>query len=105
MVESANKAMHRVPVLEEARIVRGWAGLYEITPDNHAILGRVPEVEGLILAVGFSGHGFQHGPAVGRVMAEVILHGHSELIDISPVALTRFKEGQLILESLTAFKH
>ena len=78
MVETANKAMHRVPVLEEARIVRGWAGLYEITPDNHAILGRVPEVEGLILAVGFSGHGFQHGPAVGRVMAEVILHGHSE---------------------------
>jgi sarcosine oxidase subunit beta len=104
MFETADKAMHRVPDFEEARIARGWAGLYEITPDNHAILGKVPEVEGLILAVGFSGHGFQHGPAVGRVIAEVILYGHSESIDIGPVALTRFKKGRVIRESLTAFK-
>ncbi len=104
MVETAEKATHRVPVFEKANISRGWAGLYEISPDNHAILGKVPEVEGFILAVGFSGHGFQHGPAAGMAIAELIWKGKSETIDISPLALTRFKEGKAIKESLTAFK-
>ena len=104
MVQTAEKAMHRVPVFEKAKINRGWAGLYEISPDNHAILGKVPEVEGLILAVGFSGHGFQHGPAAGMTIAELIWNGKSESIDIDPLALTRFKEGKAIKESLTAFK-
>jgi sarcosine oxidase subunit beta len=104
MVETAEKAMHRVPVFEETNIARGWAGLYEISPDNHAILGRVPEVEGFILAVGFSGHGFQHGPAAGMTIAELIWKGKSESIDIEPLALTRFKEGKAIKESLTAFR-
>jgi len=104
MVETAEKATHRVPVFEEANIARGWAGLYEISPDNHAILGKVPEVEGFILAVGFSGHGFQHGPAAGMTIAELIWNGRSESIDIAPLALTRFKEGKTIKESMTAFK-
>ena len=104
MVETAEKATHRVPIFEETNIARGWAGLYEISPDNHAILGKVPEVEGLILAVGFSGHGFQHGPAAGIAIAELIWNGKSESIDITPLALTRFKEGKAIKESLTAFK-
>jgi sarcosine oxidase subunit beta len=104
MVVTAEKATHRVPVFEKANIARGWAGLYEISPDNHAILGKVPEVEGLILAVGFSGHGFQHGPAAGMAIAELIRNGRSETIDIAPLALTRFKEGKAIKESLTAFK-
>jgi sarcosine oxidase subunit beta len=103
MVETAEKATHRVPVFEKANIARGWAGLYEISPDNHAILGKVPEVEGLILAVGFSGHGFQHGPAAGMAIAELIWNGKSEIIDITPLTLTRFKEGKAIKESLTAF--
>jgi sarcosine oxidase subunit beta len=104
MVETAEKAMYRVPVFEKANIARGWAGLYEISPDNHAILGKVPEIEGLILAVGLSGHGFQHGPAVGMAIAELIWNGKSETIDITPLALSRFKEGKAIKESLTAFK-
>ncbi len=104
MVETAEKASHRVPVFEEANIARGWGGLYEISPDNHAILGIVPEVEGLYLANGFSGHGFQHGPAVGMVIAELILNGRAETIDIDPLALKRFKEGKLIKETLTAFR-
>jgi len=104
MVETAEKATHRVPIFEETNIARGWAGLYEISPDNHAILGKVPEVEGLILAVGFSGHGFQHGPAAGMAIAELIWNGKSESIDIDPLALTRFKEGKAIKELLTAFK-
>jgi sarcosine oxidase subunit beta len=104
MVVTAEKATHRVPVFEEANISRGWAGLYEISPDNHAILGNVPEVEGFVLAVGFSGHGFQHGPAAGMAIAELILHGKSETIDITPLALSRFKEGKMIKEALIAFK-
>jgi sarcosine oxidase subunit beta len=104
MVETAEKATYRVPVFDEMNIARGWAGLYEISPDNHAILGKVPEIEGLILAVGFSGHGFQHGPAAGMAIAELILKGKSESIDIGPLALTRFKEGKTIKELLTAFK-
>jgi sarcosine oxidase subunit beta len=104
MVETAEKAMYRVPVFEKANIARGWAGLYEISPDNHAILGKIPEVEGLILAVGFSGHGFQHGPAAGMAIAELIWNGKSETIDIAPLAPSRFKEGKAIKESLTAFK-
>jgi sarcosine oxidase subunit beta len=104
MAQTAEKAMHRVPVFEKTRINRGWAGLYEISPDNHAILGKVPEVEGLILAVGFSGHGFQHGPAAGMAIAELIRGGKSTSIDIDPLALTRFREGKAIKESLTAFK-
>ena len=104
MVETAEKATHRVPAFEEIRIGRGWAGLYEISPDNHAILGKVPGVRGLILAAGFSGHGFQHGPAAGMVISELILKGKSESVDITPLALTRFKEGKAIRETLTAFK-
>jgi sarcosine oxidase subunit beta len=103
-VETAEKATHRAPVFEEANIARGWGGLYEISPDNHAILGRVPEVEGFFLANGFSGHGFQHGPAAGMVIAELILNGRAETIDIDPLALGRFREGKTIKERLTAFR-
>jgi len=67
-------------------------------------LGKVPEIEGFILAVGFSGHGFQHSPAAGIVIAELILHGRAKSIDISMLDLRRFKEGRTIKESLTAFK-
>jgi len=104
MAETSENAISRVPVLEKARIARGWAGLYEISPDHHAILGRVPEVEGFILANGFSGHGFQHSPAVGKVIAELITNGRAKTIDISPLSIERFEKGELILEPMTAFK-
>jgi sarcosine oxidase subunit beta len=104
MAEASENAMYRVPVLEKARIARGWAGLYEISPDHHAILGRVPEAEGFILANGFSGHGFQHSPAVGKVIAELIVDGQAHTIDISSLSIERFEKGDLILEPLTAFK-
>ncbi|MBI4258948.1 MAG: FAD-binding oxidoreductase, partial [Actinobacteria bacterium] len=56
------EAVSRLPVLEEAGVRSRWAGLYEITPDAHPILGRVPQVEGFHVMAGFSGHGFMHGP-------------------------------------------
>jgi sarcosine oxidase subunit beta len=104
MAETSENAMYRVPVLEKARIARGWAGLYEISPDHHAILGKVPEVEGFILANGFSGHGFQHSPAVGKVIAELIAEGKATTIDITPLSIERFRKGELIIEPMTAFK-
>jgi len=104
MAEASENAMYRVPVLEKARIARGWAGLYEISPDHHAILGRVPGVEGFILANGFSGHGFQHSPAVGKVISELIVDGKAVTIDISSLSIERFEKGELMLEPMTAFK-
>jgi sarcosine oxidase subunit beta len=104
MAETVENAMVRVPALEKARIARGWAGLYEISPDHHAILGKVPEVGGFILANGFSGHGFQHSPAVGKVIAELIVDGEAKSIDISSLSIERFKRGELIHEPMTAFK-
>ncbi len=104
MTETVENAIYRVPALEKARIARGWAGLYEISPDNHAILGKVPEVEGFILANGFSGHGFQHSPAVGKVIAELIVDGEAKTIDIRPLSIERFTKGELILEPMTAFR-
>jgi sarcosine oxidase subunit beta len=104
MVEASENAMYRVPSLEKARIARGWAGLYEISPDHHAILGRVPEVEGFIVANGFSGHGFQHSPAVGKVISELIVDGRALTIDISSLYIDRFEKGELMLEPMTAFK-
>ena len=103
MVEVAENSIYRVPIMEKAEINRGWAGSYEISPDNHAILGEVPGLKGFYLANGFSGHGFQHSPAVGQVMAELLL-GEKPSIDISCLSIERFRRGELIQEPLTAFK-
>lgn len=97
MTNIVEHALHRIPVLEKATIMRGWAGLYEITPDHHAILGKVPQVEGFILANGFSGHGFMQAPAVGKIISEIILN-QKPSIDVSELRYTRFKEGKLIHE-------
>ncbi|MGH7312682.1 MAG: NAD(P)/FAD-dependent oxidoreductase [Candidatus Rokuibacteriota bacterium] len=77
--ETVDKAVHRLPVIEKARIAGGWAGLRPLTPDDHAIIGWAPGVEGFFLAVGFGGHGFQHSPATGRYVAEWIVDGRPSL--------------------------
>lgn len=88
----AEVASRRLPFLENIGVVTGQAGLHDDTPDANAILGKVPEIEGLYLACGFSGHGFMHSPAVGRIMAELILTQCSPLPDVSPLALHRFQQ-------------
>ena len=90
--ETVRKAVHRLPVLEHARISGGWAGLRPLTPDDHAIVGPAPGVEGLFLAVGFGGHGFQHSPATGRLVAEWIVDGRPSL-DLSLFDPGRFGNG------------
>lgn len=78
---------------------KGWAGLYEVSPDKHAILGAVPGVEGLWLATGFSGHGVMHAPATGRILADLVLHGRCEALDWGVLAFDRFRTGALLHES------
>jgi len=94
-------AASRVPVLAEAEVNprRAWAGLYEMTPDHHAIIGPSPNVEGLYFVNGFSGHGVMHSPASGRITADLILQGHSDLIDTTQLSVDRFKEGRLLEET------
>ena len=94
-------AASRVPVLAEAEVNprRAWAGLYEMTPDHHAIIGPAPNVEGLFFVNGFSGHGVMHSPASGRVTADLVLQGHSDLIDASQLSVNRFAEGRSLHET------
>jgi sarcosine oxidase subunit beta len=94
-------AASRVPVLAEAEVNprRAWAGLYEMTPDHHAIIGPAPNVDGLYFVNGFSGHGVMHSPASGRITADLILRGHSDLIDASLLNVERFKAGRLLEET------
>ena len=82
-------AMRRLPALADASISHAWAGLYEMSPDANPLIGPVPEVSGLYLINGFSGHGFQHSPAAGRILADVIT-GRDPGMDIGPFACTRF---------------
>ncbi|HKP38207.1 MAG TPA: FAD-binding oxidoreductase [Pyrinomonadaceae bacterium] len=95
------RAASRVPVLAEAEVNprRAWAGLYEMTPDHHAIIGPSPNVKGLYFVNGFSGHGVMHSPASGRLTADLILQGHSDLIDATQLGVERFKEGKLLEET------
>ena len=92
----------RFPRVAEAGLDlrRSWAGLYEVTPDHHAILGEAADVPGFFLATGFSGHGIMHSPAVGEAVAEWIADGRSTSVDISPLALERFARGETIHETM-----
>ncbi len=79
-----------VPAMEHASIMRGWAGLYEVSPDDTAIIGGSESLAGFYYAVGFSGHGFMHSPAAGRAVAELIT-GETPFVDLTPFALERFR--------------
>jgi sarcosine oxidase subunit beta len=84
-------ATHRLPALEHAAIKTGWAGLYEVSPDNQAIVGE-SELSGFWLCCGFSGHGFMQAPAVGRLLAAEITGARPE-IDLTPFRPDRFARG------------
>jgi FAD-dependent oxidoreductase domain-containing protein 1 len=89
----------RVPAFEAAKVVNSWAGYYEYnTFDQNGIVGRHPEIDSLIFATGFSGHGIQQSPAVGRAVAELIVHGSYRTIDLSPFGYERISAGRPIRE-------
>lgn len=93
---SAEAAM-RVPSLANLEIDRGacYAGLYEMSPDNHAILGAAPWCENLFLANGSSGHGVMHSPALGQLLSEIICDGVASSLDVRALRPTRFSERAL----------
>lgn len=86
-----------LPPISRLRVVRQWAGLYTMTPDRQPIYDKSTKVEGFYTAAGFSGHGFMFGPVTGEVMRDMILDKKSAL-DASPLALSRFEEGRLVIE-------
>lgn len=96
------RAKHRSPFLYETKpiLAKCRAGLYENTPDHHAILGGCA-ITGLYFANGFSGHGVMHSPATGRALAEIVLDGAASFLDVSCLSLERFATGELLHE--TAF--
>ena len=81
--------------------MRGWAGLYEMTPDQTGIVSAVPGAPGLHVIAGFSGHGFMHGPIAGQLMAELIVHGRTITMDARPLAIARFAGGRTEIEPMT----
>jgi sarcosine oxidase subunit beta len=92
------RLVHRYPpAAVGATIENAWAGLYDMTPDAHPIVGCV--AEGVYAACGFSGHGFMQSPAVGRALAELIVFDDPSL-DLSPYALERFEAGAVFPEHL-----
>jgi sarcosine oxidase, subunit beta len=95
------RAADRVPCFANLPVnpKRAWAGLYEMTPDHHPILGEAPNAPGFFLANGFSGHGVMHAPATGKILSDLILRGKTDLIDVSLLNLSRFAEGRLIHET------
>jgi sarcosine oxidase subunit beta len=95
------RAAARVPVFENLPVnpKRAWAGLYEMTPDHHPILGESPEVPGFFFANGFSGHGVMHAPATGKILSDLILTKRTDLIDASLLDFSRFAEGRAIHET------
>jgi sarcosine oxidase subunit beta len=95
-------AADRVPCFENLAVnpKRAWAGLYEMSPDHHAIIGPVSEVRGFFCANGFSGHGVMHSPATGKMVADLILHGRTDVVDDAEVlSPARFAKGELLHET------
>jgi len=95
------RAADRVPVFENVAVnpKRAWAGLYEVTPDHHCILGAVDEVRGFFLANGFSGHGVMHAPSTGKILSDLILNGSTSVVNPELLSVNRFATGRLLEET------
>ena len=93
--EVTDIARARVPLLRDVEIdpAACWAGLYEMSPDKHAILGPAPGCPNLFLVNGSSGHGVMHAPALGHLLAEIVSDGTAGSLDVTPLRPTRFLEG------------
>jgi len=95
VLHQGGQLVRRLADFEQAELTASWVGAYDITPDWNPVLGPVPGVEGLVLAYGFSGHGFKLAPALGRVLAQSAL-GLDPEVDLAPYRLGRFAEGDLL---------
>lgn len=93
VVRNAELIAQRFPAMEHGLSMGGYSGVYDNTPDHEPILGPVPERPGLFVDFGWSGHGFKHAPAVGDVLAQVVLEGHAPGWDLAPFRWSRFRDG------------
>ena len=96
IADFAERVSRRYPVMATGVSAGGWASLYDITPDWHPIMGPLPDVAGLYCTAGGSGHGFKLAPAVGEMMAELIVNGSKPEADINLFFFERFSQGRLI---------
>jgi sarcosine oxidase subunit beta len=94
VADFSERVARRYPLMEQGTTAGGWASLYDVTPDWHAIMGALPGVEGLYCVAGTSGHGFKLGPAVGEMMADLIINGEKPDADINLFSLNRFDAGK-----------
>jgi sarcosine oxidase subunit beta len=88
------RAARRHPLFTDVRITSSWSCYYEMTPDDHPVVGAVPGVAGLFVAAGFSGHGFMHTPATAQLVVEEMLDGRARTLDITDLSLERFATGR-----------
>ncbi len=91
-----DRLRRRFPVMARASYRGGYAGIYDTTPDQQPIIGPSPEVQGFYCLLGWSGHGFKHSPAMGRLMADLIVDGETPDVDLSTFSPARFHEGRLV---------
>ena len=96
ILANAERIARRFPIMQDGLTRGGYSGVYDITPDHEPVLGAISEYPGLYADFGWSGHGFKHGPVIGDILSDVILHGRSEGFDLRPYRWTRFREGDLI---------
>ncbi len=94
--EIVARAAKRMPKLQNAEIMKGITGVYDVSPDARPILGELAAAQGLYVACGFTGMGFKLSPAIGVVMSELVLEGAARTVDITAFRPSRFAEGKLI---------
>ena len=94
--EIVERAARRMPKLQNAEIMKGITGVYDVSPDARPILGEIADVRGLYVAAGFTGMGFKLSPAIGVVMSELVVDGAAKTVDITAFRPSRFVEGKLI---------
>jgi glycine/D-amino acid oxidase-like deaminating enzyme len=93
LADIIERACRRVPKLEQAEVMRGVTGVYDITPDSRPLLGEIPGIRGLFVCAGFSGMGFKISPAIGLVMSELVLDAKASSVDINAFRPNRFAEN------------
>lgn len=96
LADFAERAARRFPLMEKSHLANSYAALYDITPDWHAVLDAVPDYEGLYVCAGSSGHGFKLAPAVGKMMAQLVLEGKRPEDDVNLFAWERYARGDLV---------
>jgi sarcosine oxidase subunit beta len=96
IVRNAELIAQRFPCMEHGLSMGGYSGVYDVTPDHEPALGAIPEYAGLFADFGWSGHGFKHAPAIGDIMAQLVVDGQAPGWDLAPLRWTRFREGDLL---------